>query len=70
MKLISSNEWDCAFNWKVLAENFMESYHHAGAHSKTLQPMMPARDTWTEEEKPSPDEGSSSRGDQSPRGGR
>ena len=53
MKLISTNEWDCAFNWKVLGENFMESYHHAGAHSKTLQPMMPARDTWTEEEKPS-----------------
>jgi phenylpropionate dioxygenase-like ring-hydroxylating dioxygenase large terminal subunit len=52
MELIAANEWDCSFNWKVLAENFMESYHHAGAHSKTLQPMMRARDTWTEEEKP------------------
>lgn len=52
MELIVANEWDCSFNWKVLAENFMESYHHAGAHSKTLQPMMRARDTWTEEEKP------------------
>lgn len=52
MQLVAANEWDCAFNWKVLAENFMESYHHAGAHSKTLQPMMPARDTWTEEEHP------------------
>ncbi|NRB76866.1 MAG: aromatic ring-hydroxylating dioxygenase subunit alpha [Verrucomicrobiales bacterium] len=52
MKLVAANEWDCNFNWKVLAENFMESYHHAGAHSKTLQTMMPARDTWTEGEKP------------------
>ena len=42
--------WDT--NWKVLAENFMESYHHAGTHIKTLQPIMPARDTWTEGEKP------------------
>ena len=52
MELIAANEWDCSFNWKVLAENFMESYHHAGAHSKTLQPMMRARDPWTEEERP------------------
>lgn len=52
MELVFAREWDCPFNWKVLAENFMESYHHAGAHSKTLQPMMPARDTWTEREKP------------------
>ncbi|MEM9283542.1 MAG: aromatic ring-hydroxylating dioxygenase subunit alpha [Verrucomicrobiota bacterium] len=51
MELVFAREWDCPFNWKVLAENFMESYHHAGAHSKTLQPMMPARDTWNEEEK-------------------
>lgn len=51
MELVFAREWDCPFNWKVLTENFMESYHHAGAHSKTLQPMMPARDTWTEQEK-------------------
>lgn len=52
MELVFAREWDCPFNWKVLTENFMESYHHAGAHSKTLQPMMPAKDTWTEQEKP------------------
>jgi phenylpropionate dioxygenase-like ring-hydroxylating dioxygenase large terminal subunit len=51
MELVFAREWDCPFNWKVLTENFMESYHHAGAHSQTLQPMMPARDTWTEREK-------------------
>jgi phenylpropionate dioxygenase-like ring-hydroxylating dioxygenase large terminal subunit len=51
MKLVIACEWDCEFNWKVLAENFMESYHHLGIHHKTLQPLMPARGTWTEEER-------------------
>jgi phenylpropionate dioxygenase-like ring-hydroxylating dioxygenase large terminal subunit len=51
MQLVVAREWDCSFNWKVLVENFMESYHHLGIHSKTLQPMMPARDTWTEQER-------------------
>lgn len=50
MKVVMEREWDVPCNWKVLTENFMESYHHAGAHSKTLQPLMPARDTWTEAE--------------------
>jgi phenylpropionate dioxygenase-like ring-hydroxylating dioxygenase large terminal subunit len=51
MKLVIAREWDCPFNWKTLVENFMESYHHLGIHHKTLQPMMPARDTWTEQER-------------------
>ncbi len=51
MKLAIAREWDCPFNWKVLVENFMESYHHLGIHHKSLQPMMPARDTWTEQER-------------------
>ena len=51
MELIVAREWDCSFNWKVLVENFMESYHHLGIHHRTLQPMMPARDTWTEKER-------------------
>ena len=51
MKLVIAREWDCPFNWKVLVENFMESYHHLGIHHKTLQPMMPARNTWTEQER-------------------
>jgi phenylpropionate dioxygenase-like ring-hydroxylating dioxygenase large terminal subunit len=51
MQLVIAREWDCPFNWKVLVENFMESYHHLGIHHKTLQPMMPARDTWTEQER-------------------
>ena len=51
MQMVITHEWDCPFNWKVLVENFMESYHHLGIHHKTLQPMMPARDTWTERER-------------------
>jgi phenylpropionate dioxygenase-like ring-hydroxylating dioxygenase large terminal subunit len=51
LKVVIAREWDCPFNWKVLVENFMESYHHLGIHHKTLQPMMPARDTWTEPER-------------------
>jgi phenylpropionate dioxygenase-like ring-hydroxylating dioxygenase large terminal subunit len=49
--VVDAREWDCPFNWKVITENFMESYHHAGAHVRSLQPMMPARDTWTEHER-------------------
>ena len=49
--MIDARTWECPFNWKVIVENFMESYHHVGAHVKSLQPMMPARDTWTEEER-------------------
>jgi phenylpropionate dioxygenase-like ring-hydroxylating dioxygenase large terminal subunit len=48
--VVDAREWACPFNWKVIVENFMESYHHAGAHLRTLQPVMPARGTWTEEE--------------------
>ena len=52
MQVAFESHWDIGCNWKILAENFMESYHHAGTHIKTLQPIMPARDTWTEGEKP------------------
>lgn len=49
--VVDARTWECPFNWKVIVENFMESYHHVGAHSQSLQPMMPARDTWTESER-------------------
>jgi hypothetical protein len=38
----SSSDW----NWKVMVENFDESYHHAGPHRETLQPIVPARGTF------------------------
>lgn len=52
LQVVIELEWDCAFNWKVMIENWIESYHHLGIHHSTLQPMMPARNTWTEPEHP------------------
>jgi phenylpropionate dioxygenase-like ring-hydroxylating dioxygenase large terminal subunit len=46
--VVWSAHWECPFNWKVLLENFMEAYHHLGAHMKTLEPFLPARGCWTE----------------------
>jgi phenylpropionate dioxygenase-like ring-hydroxylating dioxygenase large terminal subunit len=45
-------EWDTRANWKVITENWIESYHHVGTHLHTLNPMMPAQDTWVEPEDP------------------
>ncbi|HEV2366137.1 MAG TPA: aromatic ring-hydroxylating dioxygenase subunit alpha [Caulobacteraceae bacterium] len=33
--------FDHSWNWKVMVENFGESYHHIGAHTATLQPFWP-----------------------------
>jgi phenylpropionate dioxygenase-like ring-hydroxylating dioxygenase large terminal subunit len=38
-------DFDSPWNWKVMVENFMESYHHQGPHAKTLQPTNPAKGT-------------------------
>jgi len=50
LELAIDLKWDCPFNWKILVENFMEPYHHLGAHHKTFEPIMPASKTWTESE--------------------
>jgi phenylpropionate dioxygenase-like ring-hydroxylating dioxygenase large terminal subunit len=34
-------ELDSPWNWKVMVENFMESYHHIGPHARTLQLTNP-----------------------------
>jgi phenylpropionate dioxygenase-like ring-hydroxylating dioxygenase large terminal subunit len=47
-EVVWSAHWECEFNWKVLVENFMECYHHLGAHRKTLEPFLPAKGCWTE----------------------
>ena len=52
MSMVFERSWDVPCNWKILTENFMESYHHLGAHAHTLQPHMAARDTWNEQERP------------------
>jgi phenylpropionate dioxygenase-like ring-hydroxylating dioxygenase large terminal subunit len=52
LQVVAELEWDCAFNWKVIVENFAECYHHLGAHVKTFEPMFPARTCWSDEEHP------------------
>jgi phenylpropionate dioxygenase-like ring-hydroxylating dioxygenase large terminal subunit len=52
LELAISLDWDCHFNWKVMVENWIESYHHLGPHSKTLNVFMPAQDTWSEPPNP------------------
>jgi phenylpropionate dioxygenase-like ring-hydroxylating dioxygenase large terminal subunit len=43
--LVFEHDW----NWKVMVENFMESYHHMGIHVDTLQPLVPASGTFAED---------------------
>jgi phenylpropionate dioxygenase-like ring-hydroxylating dioxygenase large terminal subunit len=50
MRVVIELAWDCPFNWKVMIENWMESYHHLGIHHGTLNTLMPAKQTWTEAE--------------------
>jgi len=38
--------YDSPWNWKVMVDNFMESYHHMGIHPDTLQPLFPALGTY------------------------
>ena len=33
-------------NWKIVVENFIESYHHLGTHAATLQKRFPAEGTY------------------------
>lgn len=42
-------EFDSPWNWKLLAENFMEAYHHIGAHKDTFEPIYPARNSVVED---------------------
>jgi phenylpropionate dioxygenase-like ring-hydroxylating dioxygenase large terminal subunit len=46
MRLAATLEYDSPWNWKVMVENFMESYHHLGPHVDNLQPLNPAQGTF------------------------
>jgi len=52
LEVATEIEWDCAFNWKVIVENFAECYHHLGAHLKTFEPLFPAKTCWSDAEQP------------------
>jgi len=41
--------YDSRWNWKVMVENFMESYHHMGSHADTLQPFVPGAGTYADD---------------------
>ena len=41
--------YDCAFNWKIVVETFMECYHHIAAHPETFERAFPARLSYGED---------------------
>jgi len=49
LQMIGVLEYECAYDWKILVETFMESYHHIGIHTKTLEPLYPARTSFMSE---------------------
>lgn len=48
MRRIGALEFPSPWNWKVMVENFAESYHHAGTHPKTLHTTFPGNRSWCE----------------------
>lgn len=42
---VGASDWDSPWNWKVMVENFMESYHHLGPHADNFGRTHPARGT-------------------------
>jgi phenylpropionate dioxygenase-like ring-hydroxylating dioxygenase large terminal subunit len=40
---------DSPWNWKLMIENFLESYHHIGPHSASLQQTNPGLGAWVRE---------------------
>jgi len=46
MRRVGTLHYVCDFNWKVLVENFAESYHHAGVHPTMLEPTFPGSRSW------------------------
>ncbi|MBM4383309.1 MAG: aromatic ring-hydroxylating dioxygenase subunit alpha [Deltaproteobacteria bacterium] len=49
MRSLPPLELDSPWNWKLMIENFMESYHVTSIHPETLEPGFPGAVTWGEE---------------------
>lgn len=49
MRRVGVLEYECEWNWKIVIENFAESYHHAGTHPQTLDRMFPGNRSWAED---------------------
>lgn len=43
MVSVRSFDFEVGWNWKVMADNYIEAYHHLGAHRLSLEPVMPTR---------------------------
>lgn len=50
MRVVNSQVFPSPWNWKVLVENFSESYHHIGPHAESLQHSNPAFGTYARAE--------------------
>jgi len=48
MRRVGVLHYHQTWNWKITLENFAESYHHAGVHGSTLQPIFPGERSWAE----------------------
>jgi phenylpropionate dioxygenase-like ring-hydroxylating dioxygenase large terminal subunit len=46
LQRVASQSYECAWNWKIIVDNFSEYYHHLGLHRDTLEPFLPARNGW------------------------
>lgn len=49
LRSLAPLEYDSPWNWKVMIDNFMESYHVTSIHPATLEPGFPGVLTWAEE---------------------
>jgi phenylpropionate dioxygenase-like ring-hydroxylating dioxygenase large terminal subunit len=49
MRSLAPLEYDSPWNWKVMIENFLESYHVTSIHPGTLEPGFPGAVTWAED---------------------
>lgn len=49
-RTVERTDWGrCAWDWKVMIDNFMECYHHLGPHRESLQDEFPGQLSWTDE---------------------
>ena len=49
MVVVDTATFASPWNWKVLVENFMESYHHIATHRESLQTLFPAKISYVPE---------------------
>ncbi|MEE8046251.1 MAG: SRPBCC family protein [Dehalococcoidia bacterium] len=49
LKLVDTLTFESPWNWKIMVENFLESYHHTATHPETLNAAYPAKGTHAEQ---------------------